>query len=89
MCQRQQKIVKKRHALLILPSESNSQTIRITTNLVKNDVFLLPWGTFKEKKTVELKFITAAPPYSLNNLETRICRKFNFGCLRASLSCYV
>ena len=42
-------------------------------------------GSFQRKKTVELKFITATPPYTLNNLETRICRKFNFGCFRASL----
>ena len=29
-------------------------------------------GSFQRKKTVELKFMTSATPYRLNNLETRI-----------------
>ena len=71
MCRCQQKIVKKKTFLLILPPESNSQTNRITTNLVKMMLFYCD-GVLLKKKTVELKFITSAPSYRLNNLETRI-----------------
>ena len=71
ICWRQQKVVKKRHFLLILPPESSSQTNRITTNLVKM-MFFYFHESFQRKKTVELKFITSAPPYRLNDLKNRI-----------------
>ena len=85
MCWHQLKDFYKRQK--ILHPESSCQTNRITANLLENDVFLLSWGPFKEKKTVEIKFITSAPPYRLNNIESRIkgfCG-FNFGCFRTSL----
>ena len=61
---------KKKTFLLILPLESCYETNRITTNLVKM-IFFYCQGFF-QKKTVELKFITSASPYRLDNLETRI-----------------
>ena len=64
------KSCKKETFLLILPPESSSQTNRITTNLVK--MFFYFHESFQRKKTVELKFITSAPPYRLNDLKNRI-----------------
>ena len=38
----------------------------------KKKKVIFSWGLFKEKKLVELKFITSAPPYRLNDLEATI-----------------
>ena len=44
----------------------------------------LPCDPFKEKTTVELKFVTSVSPYKLNNLETRISGFFENSILAAA-----
>ena len=51
--------------------ESTSQRNRIEKNLVKV-ILSTAMGPFQGKKLVELKFITSAPPYRLNDLEATI-----------------
>ena len=68
MCQHQKKM-QENDIFTDFTLESTSQRNRIEKNLVK---VIFSWGLFKEKKLVELKFITSAPPYRLNNLEATI-----------------
>ena len=69
------KNAKKWHILLILPTESSSQTNIMTKHLVNVMKFFYCYGVFLKKTPVELKLIPSAQTYSryrLNNSNTTI-----------------
>ena len=88
----QQKNCKKRYFLLILPSESSSNTHN-HENFGKRDVFLLPWGLFEGKKQLNSNSLLQ---HSLTgSVKTRISSCFraplgaSVGSLPQFRSCYI